>query len=177
VIKFRFTRIGIPLFTYTLAVRLPLLKGQHERTGRKTLQPRVNNSLILNLNLCRKRKLNPERISLLKRKAPHRKKRIPRKKQDGKVKNTESPVHRAGLLFTPLLEFWFRIIAPSFCDLAQVFRSISYCRLFLFRLYWKLQTHYRCSKVQGGTYSQMLCFCFSNSPIQSERIRWHQVIH
>lgn len=114
-IKFRFTRIGIPLFTCTLAVRLPLLKRQHVRTGRNTLQPRVSNSLILNLNLCRKRKLNPERISLLKRKAQHRKKRIPRKKHDGKVKNTESPVHRAGLLFMPLLEFWFRIIAPGFC--------------------------------------------------------------
>jgi hypothetical protein len=31
--------IGISLFTYILAVQLPLLKGQHERTGRNTLQP------------------------------------------------------------------------------------------------------------------------------------------
>jgi hypothetical protein len=113
-IKFRFTDIGISLSTYTLAVQLPLLKRQHVRTGRNTLQPRVNNSLILNLNLCRKRKLNPERISLLKRKAQHRKKRIQRKKHDAKVKNTESPVHRAGFLFTPLLEFWFRTMAPGF---------------------------------------------------------------
>ena len=34
-----FTLIGISLFTYSLAVQLPLLKGQHERRGRSTLQP------------------------------------------------------------------------------------------------------------------------------------------
>jgi hypothetical protein len=113
-IKFRFTVIRISLITHTRAAQLPLLKRQHAGTGRNTLQPRVSNSLNLNLNLCRKRKLNPERIRLLKRKAQHRKKRIQRKKQDAKVKNTESPVHRAGLLFTPLLEFWFTTIAPGF---------------------------------------------------------------
>jgi len=31
-----FTLIGISLFTYSLAVQLPLLEGQHERTGRST---------------------------------------------------------------------------------------------------------------------------------------------
>jgi hypothetical protein len=34
-----FTLIGISLFTYSLAVELPLLKGQHVRTERNTLQP------------------------------------------------------------------------------------------------------------------------------------------
>jgi hypothetical protein len=33
----RFDLIGISLFTYILAVQLPLLKGQHGRTGRNTL--------------------------------------------------------------------------------------------------------------------------------------------
>jgi hypothetical protein len=112
-IKFRFTCIGISLPTYTLAVQLSLLKEQHVRTGRNTLQPWVNYSLNLNLNLCRKSQLNPGRISLLKRKAQHRKKLIQRKKH-GKVKNAESPVYRAGLLFTPMLAFWFRTIAPGF---------------------------------------------------------------
>jgi hypothetical protein len=100
-IKFRFSLIGISLSTYCLAVQLPLLKGQHVRKGRNTLQPWVNNSLTLNLNLCRKRQLNLGRISLVKRKAQHRRKRIQGKKH-GKVKDAESPVHRAGLLFMPL---------------------------------------------------------------------------
>jgi hypothetical protein len=39
-----------------------------------------NNSLTLNLIVCRKRKLNPGRISLQKRKAQHREKLIQRKK-------------------------------------------------------------------------------------------------
>ena len=77
------------------------------RKGRNTLQPWVNNSLILNLNWCQKKQLNPGRISLLKRKAPHRRKRIQRKKH-GKVNNAESPVQRAGLFFMPLFECWFR---------------------------------------------------------------------
>jgi hypothetical protein len=38
-IKFQFTLIGISLFTYSLAVQLPLLKAQHVRKGRNTLQP------------------------------------------------------------------------------------------------------------------------------------------
>jgi hypothetical protein len=64
---------------------LPLLKGQHGRTGRNTLQPWVNNSRTLNLIVCRKRQLNPGRISLLKRKAQRRRKGTQRKKH-GKVK-------------------------------------------------------------------------------------------
>ncbi len=60
-------------------------KVQHGRTVRNTLQPWVNNSLTLNLIVCRKRQLNLGRISLLKRKAQHRRKRIQRKKH-GKVK-------------------------------------------------------------------------------------------
>ena len=84
-IKYRIYPEGISLFTYILAVQLPLLKGQHGRTGRNTLQPWVNNSLTLNLIVCRKRQLNLGRISLLKRKAQHRRKRIQRKKH-GKVK-------------------------------------------------------------------------------------------
>jgi hypothetical protein len=54
------------------------------KKGRNTLQPWVTNSLTLNLIVCQKRQLNQERISLLKRKAQHRRKRIQRKKQ-GKV--------------------------------------------------------------------------------------------
>jgi len=92
------------LFTNTIAIKLPLLKGEHVRKGRNTLQPRVNNSLTLNLNLCQKRQLNPGRISLVKRKAQHRRKRIQRKKH-GKVKDAGSPVYRAGLPFMPLFEF------------------------------------------------------------------------
>ena len=101
-IKYRFTLIGISLFTYSLAVQLPLLKGQHVRTGRNTLQPWVNNSLTLNLIVCQKRQLNPGRISLVRRKAQHRRKRIQRKKH-GKVKDAGSPVYRAGLFFSSKL--------------------------------------------------------------------------
>ena len=43
-----------------------------------------NNSLILNLIVCRQRKLNLRRISLLKRKAQYRKKQIRRKKHESK---------------------------------------------------------------------------------------------
>ncbi|OLY93487.1 hypothetical protein BUE76_17555 [Cnuella takakiae] len=77
--------ISLSLFTYMLAVQLPLRKVQHGRTGRNTLQPGVNDSLTLNFIVCRTRQLNPGRISLLKRKAQHRRKRIQRKKH-GKVK-------------------------------------------------------------------------------------------
>ena len=80
-----FTLIGISLFTYSLAVQLPLRKRQHGRTGRNKLQPGVKNSQTLNLIVCRKRQLSPGKISLLKRKAQHRRKRIPRKKH-GNVK-------------------------------------------------------------------------------------------
>lgn len=52
--------------------------------------------LTLYVNLCRKKQLNLGRISLLKRKAQHKRKRIQRKK-DAKIKETESPVYRAGL--------------------------------------------------------------------------------
>ena len=103
-IKFRFTLLGISLFTYSQAVQLPLLKGHHLRKSRNTLQPLVNNSLTINLNLCRKRQLNLGRISLVKRKAQHRRKRIQRKKH-GKVKDAESPVHRAGLFLCRCLNF------------------------------------------------------------------------
>jgi hypothetical protein len=84
------------LFRYSLAVELPLpdnTKGMQESAAIK------NNSLTLNLILCRKKQLNLKRISLLKRKAPHKRKRIPRKKHD-KIKDFESPVHRAGLFIS-----------------------------------------------------------------------------
>ena len=91
---------GMPvLATYIclliLAVRLPLLKRPDGRTGR-SLQPGLNNLLTLNLIVCRKRQLNLKRISLLKRKAQHRRKRLQRKK-DAKL-NAESPVHSTGIL-------------------------------------------------------------------------------
>jgi hypothetical protein len=44
-----FTFIDISLFTFSAAVNLPLLKEEHGRTGRNTLQSWVNNSLTLNL--------------------------------------------------------------------------------------------------------------------------------
>jgi hypothetical protein len=47
--------------------------------GRNTLPPRVNNSLNLNLIVCRKKQLIPGRINLLKRKAQHRGNRVERK--------------------------------------------------------------------------------------------------
>jgi len=78
---------------------LPLLKGQHGRTGRNKLQSRVNNSLTLKLNLCRKRQLNLERISLLKRKAQHRRKRIQRKKH-AKDKSGEPGSQRRASFYT-----------------------------------------------------------------------------
>jgi len=107
-----FTLIGISLFTYILAVQLPLRKVQHGRTGRNTLQPWVNNSLTLNLIVCRKRQLNLGRISLLKRKAQHRRKRIQRKKH-GKVKTQRARFTAPGF-FLPTrvsrsgLAVWFK---------------------------------------------------------------------
>lgn len=95
------------MFTYSLTVLLPLVKEQLARRGRSSLQLIINNSLILNLIVCQKKQLTLGRISLLKRKAQHRRKRIQRKKH-GKVKNSEGPVHSTGLLFTPLLKFWFK---------------------------------------------------------------------
>ena len=75
------------------------------KNGRNTLQPWVNNSLTLNLIVCRKRQLNLGRISLLKRKAQHRRKRIQRKKH-GKVKTQSA-----------------RFTAPGFFLLTRVSRS------------------------------------------------------
>ena len=112
-IKFRFTLIGISLYAYSLAVQLPPLNGQYVRKGRSTLQPGVNNSLTLNSNLCRKRQLNLGRTSLAKRKALHRKKRIQRKKH-GKVKDADSPVHRAGLLLCHCLNFGLGLQNPQY---------------------------------------------------------------
>ena len=83
-------------------------KDNMEERELNTLQPWVNNSLTLNLIVCRKRqlnlgrisllkrkaqlrrKLNPGRISLLKRKAQHKGKRIQRKKH-AKVKKCREP--------------------------------------------------------------------------------------
>ena len=112
-IKYRFTLIGISLFTYSLAVQLPLLKGQHGRTGRNTLQPWVNNSLTLNLIVCQKRQLNQGRISLLKRKAQHRRKRIQRKKH-GKVKTQRARFTEPGFFLRFCWSFGLRLLAPSF---------------------------------------------------------------
>lgn len=66
--------------------------------GRNTLQPWVNNSLTLNLIVCRKRQLNLGRISLLKRKAQHRRKQIQRKKH-GKVKRRAPGSQRRASFF------------------------------------------------------------------------------
>ena len=82
-----FSLIGISSFTYVLAVQLPLLKAQDGRTGRTMLQPWINNSLTLNLIVCRKKQLTLKRISLLKRKAPPRGKGAER---EGKVKTQKA---------------------------------------------------------------------------------------
>jgi hypothetical protein len=98
--------------SYSLAVQLPLLNEQHGRTGRNTLQPSVNNSLTLNLIVCRTRQLNLGRISLLKRKAQHRRKLIQRKKH-GKVKTQRARFTAPGF-FLPTrvshsgLAVWFK---------------------------------------------------------------------
>ena len=105
-IKFRFTLIVLSLPSYILAIHLPLLKGLHQGKGRNKLQPLVNNSLTLKLNLCLKNQLNLGRISLLKRKAQHKRKPIQRKK-DAKIKEVESPVYRAGL-------FLYRFLSADF---------------------------------------------------------------
>jgi hypothetical protein len=52
----------------------------------KFLHPKVNNSLTLNSIVCRKRKLNPGRINLHKRKAQHRRKQIQREKHAAEIK-------------------------------------------------------------------------------------------
>ena len=101
------------IFTYSLAVYLPLLKGQHGRTGRNKLQPWINNSLTLKLNLCRKRQLNLERISLLKRKVQHRRKRIQRKKH-AKVKMQKARFNAPGFFLRRCWCFNLILLAPSF---------------------------------------------------------------
>ena len=96
-VQFSLRNAGISdiyLFTYILTVRLPLLKRLDGRTGR-SLQPGLNNLPTLNLIVCRKRQLNLKRISLLKRKAQRRGKRLQRKKHASS--NAESPVHSTGL--------------------------------------------------------------------------------
>ena len=101
-IKFRFTLIVLSLPTYILAIQQPFLKRIHQGKGRNKMWPWVNKSFItLKLKLCRKKQLNLGRISLLKRKAQHKRKRIQRKK-DAKIKETESPVHRARLFYAVL---------------------------------------------------------------------------
>ncbi len=85
------------------------------KKGKKTLQPCVNNSLTLNLNLCRKRKLSLGRISLLKRKAQHKRKRIQRKNYV-KIKDSKSPVHRAGLFLLTNTESHAKRRAVKFFD-------------------------------------------------------------
>ena len=108
-----FILIGISLFTYILAVQLPLLKEQHGRTERNTLQPWVNNSLNLNLFVCRKRQLNQRRISLLKRKAQHRRKQIQRKKR-GKIKTQRARLKALGF-FLSIVLFYSRLAVCFKC--------------------------------------------------------------
>ena len=112
-IKYRIYPSGISLVTYSLAVQLLPLKGQHGRTVRNTLQPWVNNSLTLNWIVWRKRQLNLGRISLLKRKAQHRRKRIQRKKH-GKVKTQRARFTAPGFFLLRCWCFVLRLLAPSF---------------------------------------------------------------
>ena len=93
-----FTLIGISLPTFSLAVKLPFLKGQDGRTERNILHPWVINSLTLNLILCRKSQPNRKRISLLKRKAPHRRKRIQRKRH-AKIKTKWARLSTPGFFY------------------------------------------------------------------------------
>ena len=107
-----FTPIGISLITFSLAADLPLLKWQHGKTGRNTLQPWINNSLILNLIVCQKTQLNLKRISLLKRKAQLRRKRIQRKKHV-KVKTQRARFTAPGFFLRHWWYFSLRLLAPS----------------------------------------------------------------
>jgi hypothetical protein len=67
------------------------------------MQPGINNSLTLNLIVCLKRQLNLKRISLPRRKAPHRRKQIQRKKH-GKVKTQKARfTDRAFFIFPPIV--------------------------------------------------------------------------
>jgi len=102
---------GIYLFTYFLAVLLPLLKRLDGRTGR-SLQPGLNNLLTLNLIVCRKRQLNLKRISLLKRKAQHRRKRLQRKKHAKFKRKEPGSQHRDS--FFPAT-FGFTVRMPLLC--------------------------------------------------------------
>ena len=95
------------------AVQSPLLKGQYGRTGRNTLQPRVNNSLTLNLILCRTRQPNLKRISLLKRKAQHRRKRIQRKKH-ANLKMQKARFTEPGFFLNRCWCFGLRLISQVF---------------------------------------------------------------
>ena len=75
-----FTLIGISLFSYSLAVQLPLLKGQHGRTGRNTLQPWVNNSLTSKFNFMSKKKAEPKKNKPTQKKSSAQRKADPKKK-------------------------------------------------------------------------------------------------
>ena len=81
------TIIGISLFTYGKQ------KWEEISCSHKY------NSLTLNLIVCQKRTLNPGRISLQKRKAQHRRKRIQRKNY-AKTKMQRARL-TAGFLFCP----------------------------------------------------------------------------
>ena len=110
-IKYRIYPNGISLFAYSLAVQLLLLKGQL-KNGKTYSAAISNNSLTLNLIVCRKRQLNPGRISLLKRKAQHRRKLIQRKKH-GKFKTQRARFTAPGFFIPPRvsrsgLAVWFK---------------------------------------------------------------------
>ena len=100
-------------YRHIFVVELPFLKGQHGRTGRKNLQSSVNNSLTLNLIVCRKTQRNLKRTSLPKRKAQHRRKRIRRKKHV-KVKTQRARFILPGF-FTPLCYFSWEYDMVMFC--------------------------------------------------------------
>jgi len=62
-----------------------------------TLQSDENNSLTLNLIVWQKRQLDPGKISLLKRRAQHRRKQIQREKH-AEIKTQRAPTFTVGAL-------------------------------------------------------------------------------
>ena len=127
-LKVHFTLIGISLSIYNLAVQLLLFKRMGKRE-RNTMQPWVNNSLTLNLDLCRKRQLSPGRISRHKRKVQHKRRRIQRKKP-GKSKMPDARFKSRAFLRLCLN---FKTIAPGFSYFNYRWLAISKFRSVYFK--------------------------------------------
>ena len=71
--------IGVSLITYMLAGQLPLQKGQHGKTGRNVLQPKVKFT-NLKFNCMPKKNAEPRKNKPTKKKSSAQKKANPKKK-------------------------------------------------------------------------------------------------